>query len=560
MGCWGMALTQSDEFCEIYDKFIEEYDNGKAVSAITDGILAGYHAEFEDDDGVMHDVYFALAKAEWMCGEQSAEILARVKEIIESGANIEFYRELEATAKDLKARQKHLEKFWASLQTPREKPRKRKRTAPATEKTFPSLEVGDCFAYKYESGFRVICILERFKPETQKEQVTVVIFNRVYTANELKNTDFAKEQMGSLFIVTATDFLGASVIKQVGHVPIAPHKRARLLGVSSFLFGDKQSFRKELDEPLGICLQEFLRHCEENDSSAFAGLEVGGCYAYPCQDGYRFAVILDHFSLSEEDFLSSTMLTNQVMISDNSNSDTGEYWLVAILSATSPYGQIDFVNAPISLVTLYDRDSLPNLRAWSKVGTTDVPLYMQLKLYGERRLIMSGILDFLQDHSALHRHRWAFHTLAPLLNVCKGNTEDAFDRLEVGDCYACKLETGYKQFIVLDRFTQGDEHYALVGVYGKTYPTQWVDYLYDYVPHIALYSANTLPCLDAWELMVKLDLPAGMTEYLERKCHILTEPDLQKFLCNRAYYEYTAGVTVKQILNGYEVYLQAQNH
>ena len=50
--------------------------------------LAQYHKEFDDKDGIMHDVYFALAKAEWMCCEQSKDILKRVGEIIASQANI----------------------------------------------------------------------------------------------------------------------------------------------------------------------------------------------------------------------------------------------------------------------------------------------------------------------------------------------------------------------------------------------------------------------------------------------------------------------------------------
>lgn len=62
----------------------------KSVSDISKEILAQYHEEFDDDDGILHDVYFALAKAEWMCCEQSVIILRRVKEIIESDANLEF--------------------------------------------------------------------------------------------------------------------------------------------------------------------------------------------------------------------------------------------------------------------------------------------------------------------------------------------------------------------------------------------------------------------------------------------------------------------------------------
>ena len=81
MGCWGMGITQSDEFCEIYERFMERYNNGDEVSVITDGILKEYHSEFSYNDGVLHDVYFALAKAEWMCCAQSKMILDRVKDI-----------------------------------------------------------------------------------------------------------------------------------------------------------------------------------------------------------------------------------------------------------------------------------------------------------------------------------------------------------------------------------------------------------------------------------------------------------------------------------------------
>ena len=78
------------------------------MCVITDDILNEYNSEFSEDDGVMHDVYFALAKAEWMCCAQSKMILDKVKNIIERGANICFYRELEATEKDLKIPQKSL--------------------------------------------------------------------------------------------------------------------------------------------------------------------------------------------------------------------------------------------------------------------------------------------------------------------------------------------------------------------------------------------------------------------------------------------------------------------
>lgn len=512
MGCWGMGMAQSDEFCENYDNFMEEYDNGKAVAEITAGILAKYHAEFDDDDGVMHDVYFALAKAEWMCCEQSELVMNRVKEIIESGANIEFFRELEASEKDLIVRQRNLEKFLTMIQTPREKPRKRKRSTPAVEKAFPPLEIGDCFAYKYDSGYRVMCILERFKPKKQKEQVTVVIFNGVYSTEELQTTDFCQEVMGRMFTITAVDFLGASVIKNVGHITVTPKNRDRLLGVSAFLYGDKHSFRSEIKESLYVTLNEFLYHCEENPQELIDNLEVGGCYAYKYKDGYKFAVVLDNLKVEETD-----------------------YRLIAILSSFSDTPTVDFLNAKISSLTMYNRDALPNLRDWQKVTSIEVPKNMQRKCFGKSRYIISGIFDFLQNRVSLRVEQSAFPTLAKLFEVCKDNSQESLNGLEVGGCYAFAANGGYRIVILLDRFnSNGIDHYFLA-VLLKTFHAPGVDYMNESVCHIGTYPADILPNIDDWALNGRIELPSNIKNHLH-KYNVVTNESVMKFFAVPAYY------------------------
>ena len=143
MGCWGMGVTQSDEYCEIYERFMEEYDEGKPLADITKDILDDYLEEFEETDGVLHDVYFALGKAQWMCGGISEAIYNRVRQIIESGDNILFFQELEATETDLKLRKKNLDKFFNSISSPRKKARKRKtpesKYVPQAKPEYPAL-------------------------------------------------------------------------------------------------------------------------------------------------------------------------------------------------------------------------------------------------------------------------------------------------------------------------------------------------------------------------------------------------------------------------------------
>lgn len=140
MGCWGMGITQSDEYCEVYERFMEDYDEGKAVADITHDLLEEYLEQFEPDDGVLHDVYFALGKAQWMCGGISDTLLERIRQIVENEENIRFYRELEATEKDLKDRRRNLQKFLASLSVPRGKTKsggsRRKNTSPSPPQIF----------------------------------------------------------------------------------------------------------------------------------------------------------------------------------------------------------------------------------------------------------------------------------------------------------------------------------------------------------------------------------------------------------------------------------------
>ena len=167
MGCWGMGITQSDEYCEIYERFMEEYDEGKPLSDIKQDILEEYLAEFDENDGVLHDVYFALGKAEWMCGGISDDIFGKISHIISTGENIDFYRELEATEHDLKLRKKNLDKFLTSLSTPRGKTKKRKTPTEKYKRIekpkLPTFQCGDVFAYKVDGKYRLLCLITRGK-------------------------------------------------------------------------------------------------------------------------------------------------------------------------------------------------------------------------------------------------------------------------------------------------------------------------------------------------------------------------------------------------------------
>lgn len=183
MGMWGFGVTQSDDFCEVYDRFMEQYDEGFDVSDITEVILDDYLADFDPDDGILHDVYFAIAKAQWQCGGVDPEILKKVTEIIESGSNIEFLRELEADEDGLKQRKRNLKSFLKTLNTPCKTERKRKGEKAHDEKPekttvskkLPELKVGGCYVYKYGENYRSFVVLECLESTIVGEAVLCAI-------------------------------------------------------------------------------------------------------------------------------------------------------------------------------------------------------------------------------------------------------------------------------------------------------------------------------------------------------------------------------------------------
>ncbi len=255
MGIWGMGLTQSDLFCEVYECFMGRYNNGDEVSLIVSDILAEYHKAFSDDD-VLHDVYFALAKAEWMCCAQSEYIINKVKEIIESNANISLYRNLGAPEADLKLRRKNLEKFLATLQTPRNKPRQRRVDPLERIKELPSVQVGECYAYKHEEGYRVLIILDRFKEDGWLEQVCCCILKNTFDTLQIQVTE---EKIGFISNYIGVEFLAKSNIKKIEDVTLPKNFRKYIPENYISWYGDKKSFHKEVLTPLNTTLEELLK-------------------------------------------------------------------------------------------------------------------------------------------------------------------------------------------------------------------------------------------------------------------------------------------------------------
>jgi len=147
MGAWGTGISSNDTYADIYEQFIDLYNEGVSVPEITNRLID----ENQEIISIKEDAtnfWFAIANGQWECKALDKEILFKVETIIQKGEDLRIWKELDASSKDLKARENVLTKFLAKLHTIKDKPRKRTK-----KKLYNSIfKKGDCLVYKMDNG------------------------------------------------------------------------------------------------------------------------------------------------------------------------------------------------------------------------------------------------------------------------------------------------------------------------------------------------------------------------------------------------------------------------
>ncbi|MBK8808733.1 MAG: hypothetical protein IPO21_19685 [Bacteroidales bacterium] len=143
----GYRISSNDTYADIYEEFIDLYNEGLEVPEITQKLID----ENQDTINTPEDAsnfWFAIANGQWECKALDIEILSKVETIIQSGEDLRVWKQLDASEKDLKAREKVLNKFLLKLQSVKDKPRKRTK-----KKLYDSIfKKGDCLIYKMDNG------------------------------------------------------------------------------------------------------------------------------------------------------------------------------------------------------------------------------------------------------------------------------------------------------------------------------------------------------------------------------------------------------------------------
>lgn len=147
MGTWGTGISSNDTYADVYGEFFELYNDGAEVSEISKLLIDRNQETINDpDDG--NNFWFALAMAQWLCGQIDEKLLSTVTAVIDSGSDFDAWRRLGASEKDLQKRATVLSKFLEKLKSSNPKPRARK-TKSITQ---PPFEKGSCLAFKLKNG------------------------------------------------------------------------------------------------------------------------------------------------------------------------------------------------------------------------------------------------------------------------------------------------------------------------------------------------------------------------------------------------------------------------
>lgn len=192
MGAWGTRISSNDEYMDVYDEIMEGFNKGNPIQIVVDSVVNKYESEFEDDKNSLHNLYFAAAYAEWECGISRSNMFSKVKEIIESGSDIECWRELGASQQDLKKREKILTTFLSEISVPKSTPKK-----PKAIKFKPALfSKGDVLSIQLDDGsysgavvleninvtdeFGGNFIVKAYMHKSDKPTVSEILDSRVY--------------------------------------------------------------------------------------------------------------------------------------------------------------------------------------------------------------------------------------------------------------------------------------------------------------------------------------------------------------------------------------------
>lgn len=182
MGSWGTGITSTDTFQDIYSDFYDLYNKEHDISFICKELEQKYASVISDEDEA-NEYFFAMAKAKWECGFLDNELLTKIKTIVESGSELQRWKDLGASKSNLAKREKAINIFYTKLQEVNEKP-KRPKKIKLRDSIFKK---GDCLSINLPNGKYAAAIVVAEEKDSEFGLNLLVILD--YYSNKVPQSD-----------------------------------------------------------------------------------------------------------------------------------------------------------------------------------------------------------------------------------------------------------------------------------------------------------------------------------------------------------------------------------
>lgn len=189
MGTWGTAIKSNDTSSDIYADFFELYNEGQEPADISKKLIKDNKDLINNPDDC-NNFWFVLALAQWETKSLEQELYEKVKSIIESGQDLEVWRELDADESEINKRKITLDKFLDKISSdkPKAKARKKKRFKE------PVFDKGTCLTFKLENGNYGGAVVLAADTRTSYGY-NLIVSTRLNQSNRPTKKDFGKSKV-----------------------------------------------------------------------------------------------------------------------------------------------------------------------------------------------------------------------------------------------------------------------------------------------------------------------------------------------------------------------------
>lgn len=148
MGLWGVALSSSDTYLDVYDSFYELFNANTPADEIVLRLEKGFEDVLSEPDDAP-DFVFAVCKAIWEIGAVSEKYWDKLSEIVATESEVDRWIRLDGSQRDAIKRHNNAVSLLEKIQVKNPRPKRPKKIR-LVDSYF---EKGDCLSFKDADGY-----------------------------------------------------------------------------------------------------------------------------------------------------------------------------------------------------------------------------------------------------------------------------------------------------------------------------------------------------------------------------------------------------------------------